>query len=558
MICSKCKTELPEDCQFCPKCGKSISSKSNINKKIIVVLIIFVLLIIGILTYFLLSGKEETTNNMPTEINNTSSGSLELQEIEFPTSEPTTDPIISDLLATLSFDELHMFIGESQTISIDQRLGVVTWESSDNNIVIVQDGKIDAIAPGMAEISIIVQEQNFSIPVIVNSFSDMTLAVDCSKSIPLNDSITNVIWESSNPDIVTVENGTLTALSSGTTQITAYINEIPYTFEIVTTTPEINITSVRKIMGNTIQLVITGTNGEVTWRSDNTAIATVTETGLVTAEPTGCGQSTNVYATVDGKDLVCEITVEPIPQLESAYHIYGQGGAWGNTNIVGTIDICTIANSIEHHSVDESTGSISTTRESVLDVGTVDYSDGLTYPIYETYQQQITREDNYTHSSVYLVGSSQNANIMVKKIQENYSTNTFSYEDYDYVDVTYTPCDGYGIIDIWWRPDSSGYITNTAYVYLSIDGYVYQFAVENRGAYYTTDTLAHTDLIEQRTENEIIVDYGNVDYEYVQNNSSTFISGGWTDELGDKVLNAMEDELISIGVSLLFKAVFHI
>lgn len=33
MICSKCKTELPEDCQFCPKCGKRISSKSNINKK---------------------------------------------------------------------------------------------------------------------------------------------------------------------------------------------------------------------------------------------------------------------------------------------------------------------------------------------------------------------------------------------------------------------------------------------------------------------------------------------------------------------------------------------
>lgn len=78
----------------------------------------------------------------------------------------------------------------------------------------------------------------------------------------------------------------------------------------------LNKTSARLIAGKTLQLIATvnpsdADNTDVTWKSSNTSIATVSSNGLVTARAQG---STTITATaVDGgKSASCTITVDPV------------------------------------------------------------------------------------------------------------------------------------------------------------------------------------------------------------------------------------------------------
>lgn len=193
-----------------------------------------------------------------------------------------------------------MTMGETFYVELDQEIADAVWKSSDEDVVQVTEGLIKAVAPGNTKVTLSASGRELSFNVAVDAFADMTLAVDCSTTMEMNDAVSNVRWESSAPETVSVNDGVISSLGAGAATITAYIEEVPYSFEVVATTPDITTTSVRKIIGNMEQVSILGTKGKVEWKSDNTAIATVSDTGLITAEGTGAGQSTVVHAYVDG------------------------------------------------------------------------------------------------------------------------------------------------------------------------------------------------------------------------------------------------------------------
>ena len=133
-----------------------------------------------------------------------------------------------------------------------------------------------------------------------------------------------VTWSSSSPAVATISaNGAISALTAGQTAITASagsksgqatLTVVPMPVASVTVAP----VSASIIVGATQQLTVTTLDANsaaltgrlVTWSSSDTARASVSSSGLVTAVATG---TTTITATSEGKSGSATITVLPIP-----------------------------------------------------------------------------------------------------------------------------------------------------------------------------------------------------------------------------------------------------
>lgn len=122
----------------------------------------------------------------------------------------------------------------------------------------------------------------------------------------------NVTWSSENPEIATVEHGTVTGISPGTTTITARIDEDSVATCEVTVLPKsvtLNPTSLEMYVGQekTITATTQPTGENVEWDTENPEIATVVN-GVVTGVSAG---STRIVAELDeGTCAYCTVTVE--------------------------------------------------------------------------------------------------------------------------------------------------------------------------------------------------------------------------------------------------------
>lgn len=386
------------------------------------------------------------------------------------------------------------------------------------------------------------------------NFDNINLAIGSSYKLE-ELSAEEIICTSEKEEIATIsENCEIVAKSEGRTNINISAGNQEKQFEVCVTNPQINITEANKIVGNTVLLMIYGTTSEVKWKSDNEAIATV-EDGLVYAMPTGCGMSTDIHAYVDGKDLVCEINVEPIPQLDTTYKIFSEGErcsinegehlcnltAYSNTNKVihYTKEQIKDLSLIDEKELD---------FEEVLNLNKVDYSDGRTFPVYETHLGSNSYADDYTHIEIYLVGTSQKPNILTK--------DSGKYN----IEVSYEAKEGYGIISVWLKhreiPFSS---QNAGIVYLEVDGLEYCFNVYVRGrGINSINSIPHNYLVEEYTENDIVEVANSGDYSKIIQGSYTFMPGDLGSELGEKFVGALQDKAVSVCVDLLFAALFHI
>lgn len=126
-------------------------------------------------------------------------------------------------------------------------------------------------------------------------------------------------WESSDGSVATVdENGTVTAVGEGVAIVTAKTVLGISAPTVVTVTgyenaevKTISKTSASLLYGETLQLSVTtepvGQESAVTWASNNTTVATVSSTGLVTAKKAGTAA---ISATINnGKTLYCIVKV---------------------------------------------------------------------------------------------------------------------------------------------------------------------------------------------------------------------------------------------------------
>lgn len=214
----------------------------------------------------------------------------------------------------------------------------VIWRSSDDDIVTVKDGLITAVSAGSAVVTALSEDGSYSadckVTVTVNSDgitlseSDITMRINEVTSItatvlPLDSTDKTVTWSSSNEKVATVDNGTITALTSGTTVIRA-VSANGNSAECVVTVivPVDGITldasAIKLNAGDSRTLIptITPANAgikDIIWTSSDDGIATV-DNGTVTA--VDAGTAVIAAKTVDGNKIAsCEVTVV-IPATE--------------------------------------------------------------------------------------------------------------------------------------------------------------------------------------------------------------------------------------------------
>ena len=218
----------------------------------------------------------------------------------------------------------------------------VTWKSSNTSVATVNNnGIVTAVGNGTATITATTESGgktaickvtvsiaptgvtlNQTSATMTSKGQTITLTATVS---PSNAANKNVTWKSSNTAVATVDsNGKVTAVGNGTATITATTESggktatCKVTVSIAPTKVTLNKTSVTLTSkGETVALTATvapsdAANKGVTWKSDNTEVATVDSNGKVTA--VGNGTATITVTTVSGgKTATCQVKVSIAP-----------------------------------------------------------------------------------------------------------------------------------------------------------------------------------------------------------------------------------------------------
>lgn len=127
----------------------------------------------------------------------------------------------------------------------------------------------------------------------------------------VSDATATVVWSSSDENVATVAEGTVTAVAVGTATITAKVGEVSATCEVTVKAPatlDISDATAALEAGATKQLTATKANTEdaIVWTSSNEAVATVSDSGLVTAVQ---GGEATITATCGSLEATCVVTV---------------------------------------------------------------------------------------------------------------------------------------------------------------------------------------------------------------------------------------------------------
>ena len=248
---------------------------------------------------------------------------------------------------SLSKSETALTVGASETLTAtvspeNANNKNVSWKSDDTAVATVdQNGKVTAVGKGSATITATTEDGKYTAtctvkvspaPVAANGVTltpdKTTLNVGEKQTLtatvlPADATNKNVTWVSSDTSVATVENGVVTAVGKGTATITVttadggYTATCEVTVKLPVSAVTLNETSTALVVGNTKQLTATvapanADDSTVTWKSGNTNVATVDQTGKVTAVGVG---TTTITATAGGKSATCTVTVtaKPVP-----------------------------------------------------------------------------------------------------------------------------------------------------------------------------------------------------------------------------------------------------
>lgn len=238
---------------------------------------------------------------------------------------------------TLNQSEISLFVGDGYTLSAivkpdDAKDKKITWSSSDTKVAVVdENGNVKTLSVGTAIITAktsndvsqsctvnVVRKANGgnepSANVVLNTNNLFMNVGDTSQLIETitSQGVGNVTWESSDPNVATVENGLVKALQNGKATITVKLengNEATCLVNVSSNNIvkvillQMNARNVTLKVGGTSQLSVNvipsnATNKTVTWSSDNTSVAEVDDNGKVTAKKAGVANIT--AKSVDG------------------------------------------------------------------------------------------------------------------------------------------------------------------------------------------------------------------------------------------------------------------
>lgn len=215
----------------------------------------------------------------------------------------------------------------------------VVWESSNETVVTVdQDGLVKAVREGDAQITVTakngvsasclvgVSKKDIPVTGIKLNYISMELNVGTGGKLtatvePENATVQDVEWKSSDPAVVAVHNGYVTAKKEGQATITVTTVDGGFTASCEVKVKTIPVTgivleqsSLLLPVGNTYTLRAhvqpsNATDQNIKWISNNEGVATVDQTGKVTAVAAG---TADIRALLAGKLANCTVQVDDV------------------------------------------------------------------------------------------------------------------------------------------------------------------------------------------------------------------------------------------------------
>jgi uncharacterized protein YjdB len=247
-----------------------------------------------------------------------------------------------------------LVVGETKQLIVTGTDKNLTWQSSNPAIAAVNaSGLVTGIAPGTVIITANTEDGGFSaattvivVPQIMVSPSAATVVIGETQQLIVIGTDKNLAWISGNTNVATIDaSGLVTGISAGTAIITVNTETGSTTYCTVTVIAKMpgeltlapSSTSIQ--IGNTKQLWATIEpldvirNNDVTWSSSNTAVATVSTSGLVTG--ISAGSATITANTEDGFTADCEVTVTS--KTDGNKDINSGGGGGCNVGYCNTL-----------------------------------------------------------------------------------------------------------------------------------------------------------------------------------------------------------------------------
>lgn len=242
----------------------------------------------------------------------------------------------------LDKNQLTLGIGYYETLRYSLATGLnssnIIWTSSNEKVATVQNGKVLAITEGTTIITATINGNKSTCKVNVSSNyipvkgvslnkSNLDILLGTSENLietvnPVDATNRDVIWTSSNEEVVTVENGNVVAKKLGFAIITASISGFKSTCRVNV----VDVIPLKSISINKSNIVIkensyenliisyspsNATNKKVTWKSSNTNIVTVDQQGNITGVNPGSATVTAI-SNDGGYVSMCNVTVEAI------------------------------------------------------------------------------------------------------------------------------------------------------------------------------------------------------------------------------------------------------
>lgn len=275
-------------------------------------------------------GKTDTCTVTVTEsVNDVKVTSVSVSPTELTLKKGATGNITATVLPENATNKNVSFTSTKPSVATVSDTGVVTAVAKGEATIIVttEDGGKTA----MCSVTVTEDAQSIAVNSVSLDVHEATLKINETKKLtatitPENATNQNVSFKSNNPSVASVSaDGTVTAIATGEAEITVTTEDGAKTDKCVVTVTEeeippvsvngVSLTetqiSLKKNDTKQLRAVVLpedATNKNVSWTSDKTDIATVDETGIVTA--VAKGEATITVTTEDGGYTAsCKVTV---------------------------------------------------------------------------------------------------------------------------------------------------------------------------------------------------------------------------------------------------------
>ncbi len=233
----------------------------------------------------------------------------------------------------LSEKKITIYVGDTfnvvATVLPDEAsIKELRWESDDPTIAMAyQDGDIVGMAPGrtvvrvhstdgndvQAQLTVIVKPIVLASNIMLNS-GEITMLKGKTRSLvariyPFNTNET-INWMSSDTSIVQVDpNGNIVTVGAGTADVIAYSSRGTVQSKCTVHSIAMHTTSLAMEQYDTYNLYVDGAVKNVSWRTSNPRVATVTQDGVVIGRMPG---ECTITATTDNKTVTCYVRIYPV------------------------------------------------------------------------------------------------------------------------------------------------------------------------------------------------------------------------------------------------------